>query len=129
MNPVDVTCAVIIFDNKYLVTRRSETMARAGKWEFPGGKIEAGETPEQCIKREIREELNIGIKVLQWLEPVIHSYPDITIRLIPCIAVITSGSVKLNEHSNFKWMKKDELKHLNWSDADVSVVDQIMKLT
>ena len=127
MKRIDVTCAVIIRNGKILVTQRGQQMARPGKWEFPGGKIENGETAEECIKREIKEELNLEINVIQWVNPVNHSYPDIAIRLIPCVAEIRSGEIKLKEHSKFDWITKDDIAGLDWSPADIPVAKQIME--
>ena len=129
MNEVKVTCAIIIQDRKILVTQRGDRMARAGKWEFPGGKIEKNETAEECIVREIKEELNVDISISRWLKPVSHSYPDIKIKLIPCIAKIVSGKIKLNEHSNFRWITKEELNEQYWSPADIPVAQQLSELS
>ncbi|NPA36397.1 MAG: (deoxy)nucleoside triphosphate pyrophosphohydrolase [Chlorobi bacterium] len=126
MKSIDVACAVIIRHKKILATRRSKQKARPEKWEFPGGKVEKDETPEQCIKREIEEELDVKIKVTGWLQPVTHTYPDITIRLLPCYAELTSGKIKLKEHSGMKWITENELQNLDWSDADTNVVKQIL---
>ena len=127
MKSIDVTCAIIIRSGKILVTQRGQQMARPGKWEFPGGKIENGETTEECIKREIKEELNLDINVIQWINPVSHCYPDIGINLIPCIAEIESGEIKLNEHSKFDWITKDDFAGLDWSTADISVAEQLLE--
>jgi 8-oxo-dGTP diphosphatase len=124
MDIIDVTCAVIIRKGRILAVQRGVQMSRPGKWEFPGGKIEKGETKEQCIVREIREELDTDIAVKEWLEPVVHHYPDISIRLLPCIAEIISGEIKLKEHSSFKWIPKDKLSMPDWADADIDVVQQ-----
>jgi 8-oxo-dGTP diphosphatase len=126
MNIIDVTCAVIIREDRILAVQRSLRMSRPGKWEFPGGKIEKGETKEQCIKREIKEELDADIVVKEWLNPVIHHYPDISIRLLPCIAVISSGNIKLKEHSSFRWIQKNRPGMLNWAEADIGVLQQVM---
>jgi len=80
---IEVCCAIIVEGDKILATRRSHGMHLAGFWEFPGGKIEPGETAEACIIREIREELNIEIKVENRLLPVEHHYPEKSIRLMP----------------------------------------------
>ena len=125
MNVVDVTCAVIVKDDRILITRRADNMSRPGKWEFPGGKIEKDESAEECILREIEEELNLKLKIKNWIDPVVHHYPDISIRLIPCIAEIGSGELTLHEHSEFKWVKPDELDDQDWAPADIPVIKQI----
>ena len=124
---LDVTCAVIKHNGLILITQRGAGMDRAGKWEFPGGKIVEGESSEQCIVREIKEELNIDISVMEWLEPVEYSYPDIRIRLIPCIAKITSGTINLIEHSKDEWVKIENLLSYDWSSADIAVVNQLLQ--
>jgi 8-oxo-dGTP diphosphatase len=128
MKRIDVTCAVIIRDGFILITQRGADMDRAGKWEFPGGKVKNGELPEACIVREIKEELNIDISVKEWLKHVEYSYPDIEIRLIPCIAEITGGTLKLNEHSEYEWAKKEELLSFDLVTADVAVVEQVVEM-
>ena len=128
MKPVEVTCAIIFQGKKILITQRNKGMSRAGKWEFPGGKIEKNETADQCIVREIQEELNLNIKILQWLEAVEHTYPEIKIRLIPCMAKISSGTILAREHSDLKWVNAEDLMSFDWSPADVHVVKQLLKL-
>ena len=86
MNPTRVTCAIIFLQNKILAVQRGKRMSMPMKWEFPGGKIEQGEAEIDCIKREIREELNIEIEVLERLTPSVFDYPTFTIELIPYTA-------------------------------------------
>ena len=121
----DVTCAIIIRDSTVLITQRGAGMKRAGRWEFPGGKVYRGETREECIVREIREELSVDVAVLEWLEPVEYSYPDISIRLIPCMAEIKDGTIKLTEHSKYEWVKAEKLLTYDLSSADVLVAKQV----
>ncbi len=123
---IDVTCALIIRDGFILITQRGAGMDRAGKWEFPGGKVKSDETHDDCIRREIKEELSIDIVIKRWLVPIEYSYPDIKIRLIPCIATITGGTLKLIEHSKYEWVKTEDLPSYDWSQADVAVVKQLM---
>lgn len=113
MKIIQVTCAIIQFDDKILAVLRSETMKLPLKWEFAGGKIEEGETERDCIKREIFEELNIEIQVNRRLTPVIHQYPDFKIKLIPFIAEHLSGELKLSQHSDFVLANKEELINLD----------------
>jgi len=121
-----VTCAVIIRDGFILSTQRGAGMDRAGKGEFPGGKIKSNETHDDCIRREIKEELSIDIVVKRWLVPIEYSYPETDIRLIPCIATITGGTLKLIEHSKYEWVKTVNLPYYDWSQADVAVIKQLM---
>lgn len=127
-NIISVTCAIIHFDNKVLAVQRNEYMSQPLKWEFPGGKVEASETEEECVIREIQEELNIAILVRQRLTSVIHQYENITIRLIPFIAEYTSGNLLLNEHKDYFLANKNELINLDWAEADVPILNEYLSL-
>lgn len=124
MKTIQVTCAIIHFENKILAVQRSEMMSLPLKWEFPGGKIEPGESEEDCIKREIFEELNIHIKLKKKLTPVLHQYPNFKINLIPFTAEYISGDLKLKEHANHVLVDKDELQHLDWAEADLPILKE-----
>ena len=124
---VEVTCAIIVEDKRVLATRRSPWMPHALKWEFPGGKVKEGETPEYCIRREIREELGIEIRVEQLLPSVTHHYEAWSIRLIPFICHILEGIISLSEHQEYRWIPCIELDELDWLEADVEVVRMLKK--
>ena len=128
MNIIDVTCAIILNGDKILVAQRGEKMDLPLKWEFPGGKIEQNETAENCLKREIIEELNIEIDLIQKLEFQVHKYELFTINLIPFICRYLSGEIYLIEHKCVRWLKKEELQDLDWAPADISVLDSFLKL-
>jgi 8-oxo-dGTP diphosphatase len=119
---IDVTCAIIKRTDKILATRRAHGMHLAGQWEFPGGKIETGETAEECIVREIFEELSIRIRPVKKLVPVEHHYPDKSIRLIPFFCEIVEGEIHLAEHAEFRWVTASELSGLNWAAADRNLI-------
>ncbi len=107
---VDVTCALIIDNqNRLFAAQRSSKMSLPLKWEFPGGKIELNESSEECLIREIKEELNIDIKIVENLPSNIYAYPSIVIQLIPFICRQIDGIITLKEHSNFKWLSTNEL--------------------
>jgi len=125
---IDVTCAIIVNDNKVLVAQRSEKMNLPLKWEFPGGKIEQNETAENCLKREIKEELNIEIELIRRLESQKFKYELFTINLIPFISKYLSGEIALAEHKCVKWLTKEELECLDWAPADISVLNSFLKL-
>lgn len=118
---IEVTCAIIVENGRVLATRRSETMPHPLKWEFPGGKLKVGESPEQCIVREIREELGIEVEVKQGLEPVAHHYQEHSIKLIPMICHILEGIISLTEHMEYSWIEPAKLGKLDWLEADVEV--------
>lgn len=125
---LNVVCAIVLFDDKVLVTQRSEQMKLPLKWEFPGGKLEENESEIDCIKREIREELNIEIDILKRISNSIYDYGFFEINLIPFIANFKSGNIKLTEHKDFKLLHKLELMNLDWAEADISVVEEFLKL-
>jgi len=92
------------------------------KWEFPGGKMDPGETPERCLIREIHEEMGITIRVGVSLPISTHQYPAITVTLYPFICSIESGEIVLHEHSSIDWLTPNELYTLDWAEADLPVI-------
>jgi 8-oxo-dGTP diphosphatase len=125
---INVTCAVIIIDNKIVVTQRSENMKLPLKWEFPGGKLEENESEIDCIKREIKEELNIEIEILRRLSTSDYDYGTFKIKLIPYLANYISGDIQLSEHHDYRLMDKSELLNLDWAEADIPIVEEFLKL-
>jgi 8-oxo-dGTP diphosphatase len=128
---IHVACAVIEKDGLILAARRSPESPMPGKWEFPGGKLEKDESPEDCLRREIREELDIDVIVLRSLPPVFHSYPDFDIRLYPFLCRV-EGSGGFSEisplprnHSEIRWDTPENLKCLDWAGADIPVLEEI----
>lgn len=124
---INVTCAIIISDDKILVTQRSEKMKLPLKWEFPGGKLEENETEEQCIVREILEEINIEIEIVKRLSDSVFDYGTFKINLIPFIANYKKGEIKLLEHKSYKLLSKIELVNLDWAEADLPIVEELLK--
>lgn len=127
MKIIPVTCALIFSEGKVLATRRSQTMDLPGKWELPGGKVEEGESPEECLKREIQEELSIEIEIFEKLSPADFTYPGKTIRLIPMAAYWTGGQLHLAEHDQMIWLEKKDLISLDWAPADLPIVHELIK--
>ena len=127
-NIINVTCAIIVIENKILVTQRSDEMKLPLKWEFPGGKVEENESEIDCIKREIKEEINIEIEVLRKLSNSIYDYGNFKINLIPFIAKHIIGEIKLTEHKDYKLLQKKELLNLDWAEADLPIVEEFLKL-
>jgi 8-oxo-dGTP diphosphatase len=119
-----VTCAIIENQGKVLVTQRNETMDLPNRWEFPGGKVRDGEDEISCIKREIQEELNITIEPREKLDNSVHDYGSKTICLIPFVSLYRSGEIKLHEHKSYRWLDINDLKTLDWCEADIPVVRQ-----
>jgi 8-oxo-dGTP diphosphatase len=118
-----VTCAIVERDGRVLAARRSVSMSQPLKWEFPGGKIRDGESPEECLARELVEELGIRVRVGRALAPATHRYPAFAVTLYPFACAIESGEIVLHEHAEAVWLPPGELKSLDWADADVPVVD------
>lgn len=125
---VNVTCAIILKEDKILVTQRSERMNLPLKWEFPGGKLESGESDKECILREIQEELSIQVTIIGKLSNSIHDYGQTKINLIPFIANYASGEIILSEHRDHKWLDKKDLLKLDWAEADLPVVHEFLSL-
>ncbi len=99
------------------------------KWEFPGGKIRNNETPEECVRRELEEELGILVQIGAALAPATHRYPDFTITLYPFLCTIQSGDVAMHEHAEIAWVRPQGLPELEWADADRPVVEAFLKMT
>lgn len=115
----EVTAAIIIYDGKVLIAQRANNQKLAGKWEFPGGKIEPGETPEECLKREIKEELGINIEVDEFFGKSVYKYNTGEIKLLAYKAKWIEGNFKLMVHSQIKWVKPCELENYNFAPADI----------
>lgn len=125
---VDVVGAVIYdaASKKFLVTMRDRNRMRGGLWEFPGGKIDEGESPEEALKREILEELNCEVAVGNQIEDYTYSYPELTVRLITYLCTIISGRPQLSEHEDMKWVTREEIGALDFPEADIPTVHKII---
>ena|SRR5690625_384556 len=125
---LQVTCAVIQKNNKFLICQRSKEMKLPLKWEFPGGKIEEGESKRECLKREVKEELDLIIEVLDPLEMVEYHYSEFSISLYPFLCKIQSGEVSVAEHAQVKWVGLDELDDYDWAEADLPILVELKDL-
>lgn len=125
---VKVICGIIEKNGLVLITQRSHKMMHPLLWEFPGGKLEPGETEQECLVREISEELGISIKPNLRLQPATYTYPDKTIQLIPYTCAFISGSIHLLEHASHKWIKPNELEAHNWCPADIPIIEHYLHL-
>ncbi|AFL84771.1 ADP-ribose pyrophosphatase [Belliella baltica DSM 15883] len=124
---IRVTCAIIFENKQVLCAQRSKNMSHPLLWEFPGGKIEERETESACIIREIKEELNIEINILERLESHYHTYPQKKeIELIPFICGYKSGNFKLKEHKEIRWVPICEIDQLDWAAADIPIMKFIL---
>ena len=116
---IPVVCAIIEQDDLVLCALRSEHMSLPGKWEFPGGKLEVNELPEEVLIREIKELLNVEIRINEALPISEHAYvPEKTIRLIPYrCAIVSDETLSATEHSELRWVKKEQLLQLDWAPS------------
>ncbi|KUO75004.1 MAG: NUDIX hydrolase [Desulfosporosinus sp. BRH_c37] len=121
----EVTAAIILKDNKILIAQRAPDDKLAGKWEFPGGKIEPSETPQECLKREIREELDVEIEVLDFFGESIYTYHSGTIQLMAFWCKLISGDLKLKVHNEIAWVNHNELDLYDFAPADIPLVEKL----
>ena len=126
MKTVRVVAAIIIENDKVFATQRGYGEFKDG-WEFPGGKIEPGETPEEAIVREIKEELDTEVEVIELLDTVEYDYPNFQLSMGCFICKIKSGDLVLKEHEAAKWLTKDTLGSVEWLPADMGLVREIEK--
>lgn len=122
---VRVCCAVIFNNGKVFAARRNIGSDQALKWEFPGGKLEAGETEESCLHRELEEELKLRVQILKKLPPVVHHYPAFEIQLVPFVCELAEGPYHAEEHESTGWFSAGELQTLEWSEADIPVMEYV----
>ncbi|OPY75812.1 MAG: CTP pyrophosphohydrolase [Syntrophorhabdus sp. PtaU1.Bin153] len=126
--PQIVAAAVIEKDGRVLIAKRRQGSKLAGKWEFPGGKLEEGETPKQCLERELREELAVIAEVGDFICSSEYSYtPDWTIRLLAYRTTVISGIFNLNDHEEIRWVKPVDLVNYDFPEADKPIVERLIK--
>ena len=126
MKTVRVVASAIRKDNKIFATQRGYGEFKDG-WEFPGGKIEEGETPEQALTREIKEELDTEIQVGKLIDTIEYDYPKFHLSMDCFWCEIMQGGLELKEHEAARWLSKEELYSVDWLPADVGVVEKIKK--
>lgn len=124
MKTIKVVAAIIIHENKIFATQRGYGEFKDG-WEFPGGKIEPGETPQEALVREIKEELDIEIEVKDFLEAVEYDYPEFHLSMDCFFCTIKSGEMVLKEHEAAKWLTAETLDSVDWLPADQGLVEGI----
>ena len=120
---LEVACAIIVNNGKILVTQHSGDSDHPFQWEFPGGKLKTGETFEDCIIREINEELEIEIRILTRMHSVKWDYGIKKIELVPFLCSIKSGEIRLTEHLHFLWKDPESLYELDFSAADYELIN------
>ena len=123
---INVVAAIIKNgEGKILITQRNLKKSQGGLWEFPGGKIEKGETREEAIIREIKEELTIEINVESYLGEKVFEYPEKSINLIALNCRVKSGNIYLTVHEEARWVEKEELNSFEFAPADIFIVKKL----
>ena len=128
MKTIEVVAAIIQDEEGHVLATQRGYGEYEGWWEFPGGKIEPGETHDVALVREIWEELNVMIKIDEWLCTIEYDYQRFHLTMHCALCHIVQGRVQLNEHTSAKWLAKGELDSVNWLPADVEVIKELKKL-
>lgn len=124
---IEVAAAIVADgEGRLLIARRREGKSQAGLWEFPGGKLEPGETAEACLVRELREEMSIEVEAGARFGTNEHDYGDVRIRLIAYRARYVGGDIRLTDHDRCAWVKPAELLGYRFAPADVKFVDMLL---
>lgn len=127
MKEVKVVAAVIFQDGKVFATQRGYGPYKDG-WEFPGGKVEAGERPEDALRREIHEELETDIQVGELIDTIEYDYPDFHLSMKCYVCEILSGNPHLVEHEAARWLTTDQLDSVEWLPADITLIPKIARM-
>jgi 8-oxo-dGTP diphosphatase len=125
---VMVPCAILERDGQILAAQRSETMSLPLKWEFPGGKVDDGETEIEALRREIQEELSVEIEIGVRLEPTFKEDTHRIICLIPYLCRLISEEIILTEHAAYEWVTLEHVHALDWAEADLGVIETYKRL-
>ena len=127
MKTINVVAAIIIKDQKIFATQRGYGECKNG-WEFPGGKIESGESPEHALEREIREELDAKIRVGELFDTIEYDYPNFHLSMKCFLCSLISDQLTLREHEAAKWLTKENLSSVEWLPADITIIDKLKSL-
>ena len=129
MREIEVVAAIIIHSEKILCVQRNQNKYSyiSMKYEFPGGKIEDGETHHLALSREIKEELNMEIDIKNEFLSVKHQYPDFHLTMHSYLCISANNIVTLMEHIDYKWLDKSEIGPLDWAAADIPIVEKLLK--
>jgi 8-oxo-dGTP diphosphatase len=124
-NPVKVTAAIMAKDGRIIIAQRKSSDHLSGKWEFPGGKIEPGETPEVCLARELKEEFDIDVAIGEFLGSNVHHYGHVSIELMAYQASWVAGAITMNDHKAYRWVTIDQLTEFDFAPADIPFVERL----
>lgn len=128
MKKVEVVAGIIFYKNLVLCVQRPKNKLQyiSEKYEFPGGKMENGETKEEALHRELLEELNVSVTIKSFFLTVGHAYPDFELTMHSFICEVDSKDITLNEHIDAKWLPINELSGLDWAAADIPIVNKLV---
>ena len=124
---IKVTAAILEKDGRIIIAQRKSSDHLSGKWEFPGGKIEPGETPEVCLAREIKEEFEIDVSVGSHLGSNVHHYHHISIELMAYRASWVAGTITMNDHCAYRWVSVNQLAEFDFAPADIPFVEMLRR--
>jgi 8-oxo-dGTP diphosphatase len=124
---IKVTAAILVKDGRIIIAQRKSSDHLSSKWEFPGGKIEPGETPEKCLARELKEEFDIDVRVGEYLGSNIHHYDHISIELMAYRTTWENGTISMIDHKAYRWVTVDQLVEYDFAPADVPFVDMLRR--
>lgn len=127
MKTIEVGCAIIFHEGRILIAQRNADSSLGGYWEFPGGKREAGESLEECLIREVQEELGVVIQPEKFLRRTFHKYPDKTLALDFYLCKWVSGEPQALYCQAFQWVDPKELKNFQFPPADKEIIEELMK--
>ncbi|WP_409304166.1 (deoxy)nucleoside triphosphate pyrophosphohydrolase [Peribacillus sp. SCS-155] len=122
---IHVVGAVIVEDEKILCAQRGASKVLSFKWEFPGGKIEEGETPQEALQREIQEEMRCRVEIGEQIEHTVYEYDFGIVHLTTFYSRLIEGTPVLTEHAAIKWLPVEELSTLDWAPADIPAIEKL----
>ncbi len=125
---IEVVAGILVKKNKVLIARRAPHKSMPGKWEFPGGKIEASETPEAALERELFEEFGVKTKTGEFIATSEHDYGSFKIKLLAYFSTYEEGNFNLTDHDQIEWVKLEKLLEFDLAKADVPIVEKILIL-
>lgn len=128
MDTIRVTCGIIFKEDKIFICRRSPNKSLAGYWEFPGGKIEPGETAMEALSRELHEELGMKVKIMEHFKTVVHAYSTFTIELVAYTCHFQDANYTLTDHDSYEWVDRKDINKWNLAPADIPIAEALRDL-